>query len=592
MACIHCQRRKRDCDERRPRCNFCRASRLRCRYEQRPALLRARREQRRVEPEETPSPTERSETVSLSERSTESPISPISPPSMQQYIHTLDPFKSYLRQESLFAKFLASWDDEFPHLKEMEDVEQTAIHFNFDEPGIQLPPPYNPMGRKPTESEIQQGIVSVTWPSELTPSPFQPPSLQGLPIRLLTQYYGRVLDGQLTYKRPDWTYYTFFFHRFNAHYRCLLSAIQSWASASLHAAGKKESLEDALQSYYDSMSMMIKGYGITANSPSTIEHRMERTANFLTCTTAEERDAMFVTYFFLALFDLMAARPRQFRGILSFIASFLKNPNFRSQMTGVQARVAYWFCILDSKACAFQRGAGAVLKALGDEQYQVSALHSSHTVLQQAFRTTRTEREQSIEHTKLLLQDLMLRLTILLHQITEAKHRLPNPELVQSIRERLNLHKQTIDMKFSAVDYEDAQCRAMFLVTSALYHGLEISLSRSLRPNDARHAASQHAISIIQISQKLETLQPEGLVLRSPSMKIWPLPLVMAVIEVEGAVHRECAIKLLASFVPIASEHHTWAKKFAETVCEREDKAESRLDWEPIMKDVNDGLVV
>ncbi|KAI9037912.1 uncharacterized protein KD926_011524 [Aspergillus affinis] len=527
--------------------------------------------------------------MSLPERTNPSPISP---PAIQQYVHTLDPFKNYLRQKSIFSKFLASWDDEFPHLKEMEDVEQTAIHFNFDEPGIKLPPPYNPIGRKPTESERRQGITAVTWPSELVSSEPQPPYLGGLPVRLLTQYYARVIDGQLTYKRPDWTYYTFFFHRFNAHYRCVLSATQTWASASLHSAGRKESLDDALQSYYDSMSMMAQKYGITVNSPSTVEHRMERVANFLTSTNTEEKDAMFVTYFLLALFDLMTARSPQLRGILSFMASFLRNPNFRSQMTGVQARVAYWFCILDSKACAFQQSGGAVLKAMGSEPYQLAALHSSHTVLQQAFRTTLTEREESIQSTKLLLQDLMFRLTVLLPQITEAKHRLPDTQHVQAIREKLNIHKQTIDMKFSAVDYDDAQCRAMFLVSSALYHGLEISFSRSLRPNDARYAAGQHAISILQISQKLAALQLDGVILRAPSMKIWPLPLVMAAIEVEDIVNRECAIKLLASFVPVISEHHTWAKKFAETVCEREDKAGSRLDWEPIMKDLNDGLVI
>lgn len=47
MACRSCQRRNKTCDERRPRCSVCRASRLRCRYDHRPAVLLARREQRR-----------------------------------------------------------------------------------------------------------------------------------------------------------------------------------------------------------------------------------------------------------------------------------------------------------------------------------------------------------------------------------------------------------------------------------------------------------------------------------------------------------------------------------------------------------------
>lgn len=187
----------------------------------------------------------------------------------------------------------------------------------------------------------------------------------------------------------------------------------------------------------------------------------------------------------------------------------------------------------------------------------------------------------------------MLRLSSLLYQITDTKHSAtpPNPDRVQAIRTILDAHKKTLETQLSPLERDD-KCRATFLIVSALYHSLEITFSRSLRPSDRRHAAHEHALRIVQLSGKLENVRSDGLASSSSVMQIWPLPLVMAVVEIEGSALRESASKLLAAFEPLAGEHYSWAKKFAERVCEQEDKAGRRVDWGVVMQELNDGMVI
>ncbi|OQD83113.1 hypothetical protein PENANT_c018G06395 [Penicillium antarcticum] len=121
-----------------------------------------------------------------------------------------------------------------------------------------------------------------------------------------------------------------------------------------------------------------------------------------------------------------------------------------------------------------------------------------------------------------------------------------------------------------------------------------MSLSQCLMSEKPRHAAKQHAMDIIQTSQKLEATQPVGA--RSspppPPTKFWPLLLVMAAIEVKDLIYREGAINMLEVNQKVAEDNYSWFKKFVEIVIERKDQVSVRLDWGVILGGLKDGLVM
>lgn len=185
----------------------------------------------------------------------------------------------------------------------------------------------------------------------------------------------------------------------------------------------------------------------------------------------------------------------------------------------------------------------------------------------------------------------MLRLSLLLHIITSAKGKAPDNNMVEHIRSKLDSYYQTIDHDIAS-SRQEGRNRSTYLVLRALYHSVEISYSRCLVPSDKRHAADQHARNIIRITQQLKALRPEGSKAAPPPTKFWPLPLVMAAIEVEDPIYREWAVRMLADYETVGGDHYTWSRRFVEAMCEREDQIAQRLDWSSILAEIKDGLVI
>ncbi|CAI7654699.1 unnamed protein product [Penicillium manginii] len=319
----------------------------------------------------------------------------------------------------------------------------------------------------------------------------------------------------------------------------------------------------------------------------------DRTGNLshFSSKTDDDRDALFVACFFLALLDLALARSQPLMITIRFIASILQTPEFKDRMTGVQARVLSWFCILDGKASAFQPGDGFILQAIGSEEKIVELVRVSSTTLQDAYSITYPEEERQSDERQHPLLELMLRLSFLLHMITSIKSNTPDRNIVKDIRDKLDLYCQAIDQDIASSSQEGRnQCTN--LVLRALYHSVEISYSRCLVYSDKRHAADRHARDIIRMTQQLKTLRPVGSKMTPPPTKFWPLPLVMAAIEVEDPIYREWAVRMLADYETVGGDHYSWSRKFVEAMCEREDHFAQRLDWSSILADIKDGLVI
>lgn len=324
----------------------------------------------------------------------------------------------------------------------------------------------------------------------------------------------------------------------------------------------------------------------------------------------DDVDAVFVGHFFLALADLMAARPLPFRRILRFVAYLLHTPAIESRMTGIRSRVASWFCILDGKASAFQASDGAVLAAIGGESGVVAALHESYLTLQQAYSLTYPDEQRRGDAEQLPLLQRMLCLSALLHEITQLKHAQhadagdrQGLAGVAGLRRRLDAHRDAVQqLAAPAPAHASAsrRARSTFLVLSALYNAVEIAFSRGLCPGLPRHAAARFARTVIRLAQELATLQAaagSGGTASVPSTtppptKYWPLPLVMAAVEVDDLIYREWAIDRLAAYARVGGDHYVYATEFVQLVCATEDRAMARVDWEPLMAVVRDGLVI
>lgn len=96
--------------------------------------------------------------------------------------------------------------------------------------------------------------------------------------------------------------------------------------------------------YEQCLSQIIKIYGRSFDDVEfmwPVAYDPVTDQNFSVAST-EDIDALFVSCFFLALFDQMAARPSHIRKIFRFISHVLQVPNVRDNMGGVRSRVSTW----------------------------------------------------------------------------------------------------------------------------------------------------------------------------------------------------------------------------------------------------------
>jgi hypothetical protein len=134
--------------------------------------------------------------------------------------------------------------------------------------------------------------------------------------------------------------------------------------------------------------------------------------------------------------------------------------------------------------------------------------------------------------------------------------------------------------------------RSTWLVLLALYNSAEISFSRNLHTSEPRHSADAFAVRIIQVAQKLDVLRGGASLSTPPPTKIWPLPLVMAAIEVRDPIYREWALHKLETYGGTAGQQYTLAKVFVERMWEKEEEAGRRVDCAGVIADINDGMVL
>lgn len=77
-----------------------------------------------------------------------------------------------------------------------------------------------------------------------------------------------------------------------------------------------------------------------------------------------------------------------------------------------------------------------------------------------------------------------------------------------------------------------------------------------------------------------------------PPTKIWPLPLVVAAIEVKDVVYREWALMKLEIYVGVGGYQYRDAKAFVEAVISTEEKMGKRVDLGDVLCNLNPGLIV
>lgn len=179
-----------------------------------------------------------------------------------------------------------------------------------------------------------------TCPSDGSEQPNKRPRTERLPTHLLAQHYSRALTGRFSFKRPDWTFYTYFFHRFAGSHSVVLSAISAWTSANLFFIGQASTLDDSVAHYQDGLSSMTEKYNISIQDWEMNNHITGQFDPY--AYNEDDLDALFVACFFLALVDLALARSGPLRKIMRFMASVLRDRGFKSNMTGVQARIVSW----------------------------------------------------------------------------------------------------------------------------------------------------------------------------------------------------------------------------------------------------------
>ncbi|KFY38368.1 hypothetical protein V495_06612 [Pseudogymnoascus sp. VKM F-4514 (FW-929)] len=424
-------------------------------------------------------------------------------------------------------------------------------------------------------------------------TPSQKPADETLTVHLLSQHFSRQLTGRFSFKSADWTFYNFFFHRFTTSHPWVLSAILSWTSASLFYSGRWKDLNIATFHYEQCLSQLTKISGRSFDDveftwPSAYDPVKDR---HFSAASIEDIDALFVSCFFLALFDQMAARPSHIRKIFRFISHVLQVPNVRDNMGGVRSRVSTWFCTLESKASAFQPGDGAILSALGGQEGLVSALRASHDTLQKVYSVTYPDEERRADELQLPLLQRMLNLTVLLSDITQEKSRPSSDGAgISIIRAKLDAHAEALDAVAKSENLA-GRVRSTWLVLLALYNTAEISFSRNLNASEPRHSADAFAVRIIQVAQKLDVLRGKASLSTPPPTKIWPLPLVMAAIEVQDPIYREWVLHKLETYGGTAGQQYTLAKVFVEKLWEREEEAGRRVDCAGVIAEINDGMV-
>lgn len=183
-------------------------------------------------------------------------------------------------------------------------------------------------------------LLKEPQPEASTPDPIQlgRSSTGGPPSYVLTQHFTRQLTSRFSSKAADWTFYTYFFHRFTPSHPWVMSSLLAWTSASLHFSSVTGSLQTAKHHHEKCLQGLYAAHGVQVDAlTGSIGEILEN-------ATVEDIDAIFVGLYFLALYDLMLGLYTAIPAKLRLIASILRLNRIKSDMVGVRARVTTWVC--------------------------------------------------------------------------------------------------------------------------------------------------------------------------------------------------------------------------------------------------------
>jgi hypothetical protein len=357
MACATCLRRNKPCDERRPRCGTCKASHLRCVYPRPPGVFTFVNESAGQSPHRTRGHGTEDYTGSPSQPpESPTPILNLLPQTTassanRNPAHPMsDTDRPRSVQNNLAGILPSPWHDDFYYDFSKEPFQDINLDVDV---GLSFPLDGLSSQTQPADDSSSLPITTSLSREDDTPAATttsgtdETPDATPLPGHILAQHYSSELARKYSFKSPEWTFYTYFFHRFTQSHPWVLCSIQAWTSTHLYYSGKLPNVLSAVADYLRFVDHMKTHYGVSHEDfGQPRSHQRVDPVGSLADATPDDIDAIFVGHFFLALADLMAARPLPFRSILRFIAHLLQTPGIKGRMTGVRSRVASWVCIL------------------------------------------------------------------------------------------------------------------------------------------------------------------------------------------------------------------------------------------------------
>ena len=241
--------------------------------------------------------------------------------------------------------------------------------------------------------------------------------LENIPDHLLAQHYTRNLTALYSSKDRGWNYYTYFYNRFSNTHTFVLSALYSWTSAHLFFSETLKSLDHALKYYERCLNQisLCHNIGVTSSPDGSLEiNGFSQDVQL----SGDELDAIFISLYFLASTDLLAARPRELRKLLRVTTALIELQKSRDQRDGLSFEICNWFCFLDARASAFGMGSSSMITVLGGEEGLVKATKISRGFLRNEYKMLYPADMIQRDEAHMPLNELVLRLIAIFGEIS------------------------------------------------------------------------------------------------------------------------------------------------------------------------------
>ncbi|CAK7201933.1 hypothetical protein SEUCBS139899_004649, partial [Sporothrix eucalyptigena] len=200
-------------------------------------------------------------------------ISTVSPVSRRPDTPVSDVCRTRPGQDIFAGIFPSPWHDDFYYGFNTEPLQD--VEFDVDV-GLAFLQPQTDISLDGSPSQTADGPAHVPAIfSRATPLPAGGTETAGsnptahanhnssLPGHILAQHYSSELAKKYSFKSGEWTFYTYFFHRFTQSHPWVLCSIQAWTSTHLYYSGKITSLDGALLDYSCFVAHMKTYYGVS-----------------------------------------------------------------------------------------------------------------------------------------------------------------------------------------------------------------------------------------------------------------------------------------------------------------------------------------